>query len=125
MGFGVFRPASLLHPLPPALEFGLCFLGVAEVMMRHGEEGDVGTRDQLFLSLRFAGIAQHLKKHGPMPLIVDEVLVNFDNERSLATSRSLFDLSNETQVLFFTHYQHLLEMAQEHLPKDKVFVHDL
>ena len=84
-----------------------------------------GTRDQLFLSLRFAGIEQHLKKHGPMPLIVDDVLVNFDNERSLATLRSLCELSNETQVLFFTHHHHLLTMAEEHLPKHKVFIHHL
>ena len=39
--FGVLRPARILHPLPQALKLGLCFLGVAELLLRHGEEGEV------------------------------------------------------------------------------------
>ena len=29
-----------------------------------------GTRDQLFLALRLAGIEQHLRSHGPMPIAI-------------------------------------------------------
>jgi len=84
-----------------------------------------GTRDQLFLSLRLAGIEQHLEKGEPMPLIVDDVLVHFDDERALATLRCLCELSAKTQVLFFTHHRHLVEMAKEHLPAGQVFFHAL
>jgi len=40
--FGIFRPTRVLHPLPQALELGLCFLDVAELLVRHGKEGEVG-----------------------------------------------------------------------------------
>jgi len=39
--FGILRPARIVHPLPQALELGLGFLGVAELLLRHGEEGEV------------------------------------------------------------------------------------
>jgi uncharacterized protein YhaN len=51
--------------------------------------------------------------------------VNFDNQRSLATLKVLADLSRRTQVIFFTHHQHLVEMAADALPADVVFLHRL
>jgi uncharacterized protein YhaN len=71
-----------------------------------------GTRDQLFLSLRLAAIEQHIAGRGPFPVIVDDLLVQFDDERSLATVEVLGELSARTQVLFFTHHQHLVELAR-------------
>ena len=38
-----------------------------------------GTRDQLFLALRLAGIENHLKDREPVPVIIDDVLINFDD----------------------------------------------
>src|SRR4051812_16598814 len=52
-----------------------------------------GTRDQLFLALRLAGIAHHLKDREPVPLIVDDVLVNFDDARTKATLSCLVELA--------------------------------
>jgi uncharacterized protein YhaN len=71
-----------------------------------------GTRDQLFLSLRLAAIEQHITGRGPFPVIVDDLLVQFDDERSLATLEVLGELSARTQVLFFTHHRHIVEMAR-------------
>lgn len=71
-----------------------------------------GTRDQLFLSLRLAAIEQHIESRGPFPVIVDDLLVQFDDERSLATLEALAELSRRTQVLFFTHHRHLVELAR-------------
>jgi hypothetical protein len=34
-------PAGNLHPLPQSLKLGLGFLGEAELLVRHGEEGEV------------------------------------------------------------------------------------
>jgi uncharacterized protein YhaN len=72
-----------------------------------------GTRDQLFLALRLAGIERHLTEREPMPLIIDDVLVNFDDRRASATLRCIAELSKQTQVLLFTHHRHLVELAQE------------
>lgn len=70
-----------------------------------------GTRDQLFLSLRLAAIEQHIEGRGPFPVIVDDLLVQFDDDRAVATLEVLSDLSDRTQVLFFTHHKHLVELA--------------
>lgn len=84
-----------------------------------------GTRDQLFLALRLAGIEEHLKDREPMPLVVDDILVNFDDVRAAATLQCLAELSQQTQVLFFTHHEHLVELAKKTLPADVVFCHRL
>lgn len=71
-----------------------------------------GTRDQLFLSLRLAAIEQHIEGRGPFPVIVDDLLVQFDDDRAVATLEVLSELSAKTQVLFFTHHKHLVELAE-------------
>jgi len=71
-----------------------------------------GTRDQLFLSLRLAAIEQHIEGRGPFPVIVDDLLVQFDDDRAVATLEVLSELSATTQVLFFTHHKHLVELAE-------------
>ncbi len=72
-----------------------------------------GTCDQLYLALRLAHLKRHVNKEGPFPLIVDDILLTFDNERSRAALRCLADLGRSTQVLFFTHHGHLRDMAEE------------
>ncbi|MDE1980743.1 MAG: AAA family ATPase [Betaproteobacteria bacterium] len=71
-----------------------------------------GTRDQLFLSLRLAAIEQHIHVRGPFPVIVDDLLVQFDDDRAVATLDVLSELSAKTQVLFFTHHRHLVDLAE-------------
>ena len=45
-----------------------------------------------------------------MPLIIDDVLINFDDRGAAATLRSIAELSKQTQVLLFTHHRHLVEL---------------
>ncbi|MCC7414267.1 MAG: AAA family ATPase [Gammaproteobacteria bacterium] len=71
-----------------------------------------GTRDQLFLALRLATIEQHVAGHGAFPLIFDDLLVQFDDERAVAALRVLKELATRTQVLFFTHHRHLIDLAR-------------
>lgn len=70
-----------------------------------------GTRDQLYLALRLAAIEQHVASRGPFPVIVDDLLVQFDDERALATLEILTELSTRTQVLCFTHHRHLVDLV--------------
>jgi uncharacterized protein YhaN len=84
-----------------------------------------GSRDQLYLALRLAALDDWLEKHEPIPFIVDDILLNFDNERAVATLQALAELSWRTQVIFFTHHQHLVEMAQKHIAADILFTHPL
>jgi len=71
-----------------------------------------GTRDQLFLALRLAGIEQHLQNREPVPLIIDDVLVSFDDARARATLNCLGELATKTQVLLFTHHRHVVDLAK-------------
>ncbi|MCC7039073.1 MAG: AAA family ATPase [Burkholderiales bacterium] len=70
-----------------------------------------GTRDQLFLSLRLAAVEEHIVGRGPFPVIVDDLLVQFDDARALAALGVLCELGRKTQVLFFTHHEHLVDLV--------------
>ena len=60
-----------------------------------------------------------------MPLIFDDILVNFDDERSRATLEILSNLSEKTQILFFTHHLRLVELAQKSVGRKRVVIHEL
>lgn len=75
-----------------------------------------GSRDQLFLALRFGGLFNYVKNNGPMPLVVDDVLVHFDDERSAAALKAMADLARDTQIVFFTHHRHLIDVMKKALP---------
>jgi uncharacterized protein YhaN len=71
-----------------------------------------GTRDQLFLALRLAGLEMQLASGHGMPFIADDLFVNFDDMRSEAGLRCLGELAQKTQVIFLTHHEHLVEPAK-------------
>ena len=84
-----------------------------------------GTHDQLYLALRLASLESWLESHEAVPFIVDDILLNFDDDRSIAALAALAELSRKTQVLFFTHHHHLVELARTRLPRELVFTHEL
>ncbi|MCU0713476.1 MAG: hypothetical protein MUC43_15560 [Pirellula sp.] len=84
-----------------------------------------GTADQLYLSLRIASLEEWLKRHEPVPFIVDDILITFDDQRCAATLEVLSELSNRTQVLFFTHHQHIVDMATSTLGAKAIATHSL
>ena len=47
-----------------------------------------------------------------MPFIVDDILVDFDDQRSKAALERLSQLSKKTQVILFTHHMQLVEQAE-------------
>lgn len=74
-----------------------------------------GTTDQLYLALRVAAIEDYLDHAEPMPFIADDLFINFDDKRAAAGFQVLGELAKKTQVLFFTHHEHLLEVARKAL----------
>ncbi len=74
-----------------------------------------GTRDQLYLALRLATVEEWVERSGPMPFIVDDILVNFDDDRARATLEVLAQFGGKNQVLLFTHHgrdrQHASELG--------------
>lgn len=84
-----------------------------------------GTRDQLYLALRIAALEQHLSKGEPMPFIVDDILIGFDDNRTRVCLEVLAELAVRTQVLLFTHHRRVLELANDMDAKAGIFPHEL
>jgi uncharacterized protein YhaN len=84
-----------------------------------------GSRDQLYLALRLATLEGYLERSEPLPFIIDDILINFDDERSAATLEVLAELSARTQVIFFTHHPHLVALAEKAVSADVLRVHTI
>jgi uncharacterized protein YhaN len=68
-----------------------------------------GTLEQLYLALRLAHIELDCAGDTPAPLVMDDVLVNFDPERVRRSAGELeaFSRRTGTQILFFTCHPHV------------------
>ncbi len=70
-----------------------------------------GAREQLFLSLRLSLAAYFARRGAPLPLILDDVLVNFDGERAKAAAQVLRDFAVQGhQMLVFTCHEHIAKL---------------
>lgn len=84
-----------------------------------------GTRDQLYLALRLATLEYRLESHEPMPFIVDDILINFDDRRSRATLQAMTRLSARNQVILFTHHRQIVDETEHLADQGNVVVHSL
>ncbi len=70
-----------------------------------------GTREQLFLSLRLALASSYARRGAELPMVLDDVLVNFDADRARAAAAVLRDFAAEgRQLLVFTCHEHILKL---------------
>jgi uncharacterized protein YhaN len=87
--------------------------------VRHGgQQVDIsgmseGSRDQLFLALRLAALELQADQGATMPLIADDLFINFDDQRTAAGFEVLGQLSRKMQVVFLTHHDHLVPLARQ------------
>ena len=72
-----------------------------------------GTREQLYLALRF-GLIREFGEHAErLPVVVDEALVNFDPERARLAAEAFAELARTNQVLVFTCHTATRDMFAE------------
>jgi len=70
-----------------------------------------GTREQLFLSLRLALASSYARRGAQLPLVLDDVLVNFDTQRAKAAVAVLHDFTKSGhQLLVFTCHEHIMKL---------------
>ena len=74
-----------------------------------------GTADQLYLALRIASVLDYLDRAPSLPFVTDDLFINFDDERAFAGFKVLSQLAEKTQVIFFTHHRHLVEIGKKSL----------
>ncbi len=75
-----------------------------------------GTADQVFLALRLAAVAElHAERlaagEQALPLVLDDVLMAFDDDRTADALEILRDLAPGLQVIVFTHHQRVADAA--------------
>lgn len=61
-----------------------------------------GTAEQLYLALRFGLIEEFARHAEALPVVMDDILVNFDAERAARAADAIRDLAQRHQVLYFT-----------------------
>ena len=74
-----------------------------------------GSADQLYLALRVASVEDYQTRANTLPFVTDDLFINFDDDRAAAGFQVLTELAQKTQVLFFTHHQHLVNIARDAL----------
>lgn len=75
------------------------------------EQLSCGTREQLFLAVRLALVEDLARQGIALPMVLDDVFVNFDEQRAEAAADVLLEFANQGhQVLFFTCHKHLADI---------------
>ena len=103
--------------------------GVVQLLARAGSGATVdvaglstGTRDQLYLALRLASLEQFAQQGRALPVILDDLFVHFDDQRTAAGLRVLAGLAGHMQVLLFTHHERVAAQARTELDTSQVTV---
>ncbi len=81
-----------------------------------------GTRDQLYLSLRLAGLENYAVGARNLPLLLDDLFVHFDDERTEAGLAVIEEMSSRLQVILFTHHEQVADQARSTISSDKLRV---
>lgn len=82
----------------------------------HGETLSVdklsrGTREAVYLSLRLALVNAYARRGAVLPLVLDDVLVNFDAQRARSAAKLLVKFArNGYQILMFTCHDHMRDL---------------
>ncbi len=69
-----------------------------------------GTQQQLYLSIRLALASMFARRSEPLPLVMDDCLVNFDPARAAALAALLAERSRDGQALLFTCHPETAEL---------------
>ena len=73
----------------------------------------LGTRQQLYLSLRIALLLTAENVGRGLPIMCDDILVNFDDARRSQAARALVELSRRRQVILFTCHPDIAALVSE------------
>ncbi len=78
-----------------------------------------GTAEQLYLALRLGLVLDHARHGNDLPVVMDDVIVNFDEGRADAVVRLLADFSRSHQILLFTSHRWTVEMIRSAAPESR------
>ena len=89
----------------------------ADERPRKPDELSEGTADQAFLALRLAGIEslqddRRIRGLPTLPVVLDDVLMTFDDTRAAATLKVMARLARQWQIVVFSHHTHIRQVAE-------------
>ncbi|MHA6529829.1 AAA family ATPase [Paenibacillus sp. BAC0078] len=101
-------------------------LGHKELKAEHKDTGLLdsgllsrGTAEQLYLAIRLA-LAETMARQAKLPLLFDDLFVNFDEHRLHAALSLLGELSASRQIVMMTCHRHVAEAAARMIPAASV-----
>lgn len=101
-------------------------IGTQELMAEHSELGPLesallsrGTAEQLYLSMRLA-LSEAVSGQTPLPLLLDDLFVNFDEGRLVGAISVLRKVAERQQLIMMTCHEHVVRHVQNLLPEAKV-----
>ncbi|TWU48339.1 ATP-binding protein [Rubripirellula reticaptiva] len=73
-----------------------------------------GTREAVFIALRLSLAAAYARRGVMLPLVLDDVLVNFDRDRAIHAARTLKTFAElGHQVMMFTCHHHIVDIFHD------------
>ena len=73
-----------------------------------------GTREAVFIALRLSLAAAYARRGVMLPLVLDDVLVNFDRDRAIHAARTLQTFAQlGHQVMMFTCHEHIVDIFHD------------
>ncbi len=79
-----------------------------------------GTRFQLYLALRVAGYHEFAATRRAVPFVADDIMESFDDFRAEEAFRLFAGMAEVGQVIYLTHHQHLIPIAESVCPGVRV-----
>ena len=85
------------------------------------DELSQATKEQLYLAMRLANASHYAERCVALPLITDDILVNFDEDRAKAAAKLLGTYAADGhQVLLFTCHRRMVDVFEAQAPHAKV-----
>ncbi len=75
-----------------------------------------GVVEQLYLAVRFGYIMNYSANGEQLPIIIDDILVNFDPLRASQAARSILDIARNHQILYFSCHPETVAIFRGHIP---------
>ncbi|GAA0133871.1 hypothetical protein YSY43_07110 [Paenibacillus sp. YSY-4.3] len=101
-------------------------MGSQELQAEHRDHGAIGsaalsrgTAEQLYLSMRLA-LAEAVSHHRSIPILLDDLFVNFDAERLQGVIAVLKEIACKHQIIMMTCHSHVVQGIQAQIPEAQI-----
>ncbi len=83
-----------------------------------------GTREQLYLAIRMAFITHYAAAHEPLPILMDDCFVNFDDVRTRLAVQTLLEWNGSVQTILLSCHGRVVQQLAELAPETPVICLD-